>query len=170
VRGAPTAIALAVVLALASGALASGVAGAPPPSAPPSSGPPTEANLGGRIAAGAAAAQAWQGPLDGAWTLYDTRRRAILKLQITDPAGGGVLEGAWRAVGADADAAGRAAATGVLETIARQGRRLTFHLTAAGGGTDTRVSLRQHGPRSWRGWMERDGVRRPATLEKEPTS
>jgi hypothetical protein len=159
--------AVALALALASGAPAAGAAGAPPPTAPPS-GPPTEANLGGRIAAGAAAAQALQGPLDGAWTLYDARRRPILKLQITDPAGGGALEGAWRAVGADADAAGRAAPTGVLETIARQGRRLTVHLTAAGGGTDTLVSLRRHGPRSWRGWMERDGVRRPATLEKEP--
>jgi hypothetical protein len=122
--------------------------------------PPAEPNLGGRIAASAAAAQAWQGPLDGAWTLYDARRRPILTLEITDPAGGGPLEAAWRA-------AGPANAYGFVEAIERQGGgRLTLRLAPAAGGPATVITLRRVGRRAWRGGIMRDGVRRPATLER----
>jgi hypothetical protein len=138
-------IALAAALVVASGA--------------PAFAPPPEPDLGGRIAASAAAAQAWQGPLDGAWTLYDARRRPVLSLEITDPAGGGPLEGAWRA-------ADPATSSGFVEAIERRGARLTLRLAPEAGGPATLVTLRRRGSRSWRGWIMRDGVRRPATLER----
>jgi len=120
--------------------------------------PPT-ARVGGRIAASAAAAQAWQGPLDGAWTLYGARGRAILSLQITDPAGGGPLEGAWRA-------AGRGGAAGFVEAITRRGDRLTIRILGDGAaaGPDTVVTLRRRGAGLWSGWVAVGGARRPATL------
>ncbi len=127
-------------------------------------GPPEEPDLGGRIAASAAAAEAAQGPLDGAWMLYDVRRGPILALQITDPAGGGPLEAAWRAPGA----AGAGGEAGFAQAIARRGARLAFRLPPTGGHGETVVTLRRLGPRSWRGWIERDGTRRAATLEKGP--
>ena len=55
--------------------------------------------VGARIAASSQAAQALQGPLDGTWVLRDGAGRAVLILQIVDPAGGGALSAAWRAPG-----------------------------------------------------------------------
>ncbi len=53
--------------------------------------------LDSRVAQANAAAQALQGPLDGAWTLRDRREREVYALRMTDPPNGpGAGVGAWR--------------------------------------------------------------------------
>jgi hypothetical protein len=50
-----------------------------------------------RIRASAAAAESFQGPLDGAWTLVSTTGQALYAFEIVDrPGGRDPLEGAWR--------------------------------------------------------------------------
>ncbi|MGH6987258.1 MAG: hypothetical protein ACRED9_10535 [Caulobacteraceae bacterium] len=103
-----------------------------------------------RIAEGAAAAQALEGPLDGAWKVVGAKGQARLFLEITDPAGGGALSGAWRAPGASGAAP--------IANVQRSGGRLTLFL-----GTET---LRIHADRrgGWRGVLEEGGSRRPVRL------
>jgi len=106
---------------------------------------PEATDLANRMRESAAAAQALQGPLDGTWTLSDHHRRPLFVLQITDPAGGRALAGAWRR-------AGVSAAASPIDDIARQGDRLEIRF--AGGetaGETVRVRLRRRGEGAWAG-------------------
>ncbi|MGH7017503.1 MAG: hypothetical protein ACRED8_10525 [Caulobacteraceae bacterium] len=103
-----------------------------------------------RIAQGAAAAQALEGPLDGAWKVVDATGQARLFLEITDPAGGGTLSGAWRAPGASGAAP--------IANVQRSGDRLYLSL----GAETLRVRADRRG--GWRGVLEEGGLRRPVRL------
>ena len=106
-------------------------------------GAPTPDDLSRRMGQSAAAAQALQGPLDGAWILSDGRGRRLYDLQITDPAGGAVrIGGAWRD-----GATGR---TGVIDAISRRGHRLTLRLDG------TAIGLGRSGGEMWTGHMRAD--------------
>ena len=116
------------------------------------------ASVGARLRESAAAAQALRGPMDGGWTLYDRHERALLALEITDPAGGeGLLEGAWR------DLAGGGAA-GPLGAASRQRGRLTIAFTPPDGAAPSILRLTRRGPRQWSGWLSEAGHARPVTL------
>jgi hypothetical protein len=109
--------------------------------------PPNDASgLGARIRDSAAAAEAYQGDWDGAWVLKDAHGRRLFVLQITDPADGGPLAGAWR----EAGGAGR---TGWLDAIERRGAGLDFTFTKPGQKTATVVHLERRAGRSAAGWM-----------------
>ena len=115
-------------------------------------------DLATRMRESAAAAQALQGPLDGAWTLCDAHGRPLFVLQITDPAGGaGPPEGAWRRSGASA-------AAGLIDAIARRGDRLVIRL--AGDGEVARVRLRRRGDGSWSGKANENGHDIPVALRR----
>jgi hypothetical protein len=76
-----------------------------------------------RIEESAAAAQAVQGPLDGAWTLRARAGRVLFVFQMSDPPGSvGPVQGAWR------DEAG---GMGIVEFIAEGPRRLRIAIDGA---------------------------------------
>jgi hypothetical protein len=118
-------------------------------------------DLGTRIRDSDAAAQALQGPLDGAWTLCDVHRRPLFVFQITDPAGGaGRLDGAWRRSGAFAPA-------GPIDAIARRADRLAIRFTDAGeAGQVVRVRLRRRRDGAWAGAASENGHDLPVTLRR----
>jgi hypothetical protein len=100
-------------------------------------------DLGSRLSASAAAAQALLGPLDGGWTLSDARGRPLFALQITDPATGATpREGAWR------DLAGTGE-TGPVDTIERRGDRLSIRFVH--GRDAVWIRLRRRGDGAWAG-------------------
>jgi hypothetical protein len=116
-------------------------------------------DLGLRVAQSARAAQALQGPLDGAWTLRERKGRPVLLLQITDPAGGaGPLEASW------AEPDGPQGRMDPVAGIERTGRRLTIRLKRAEDGPETVATLRRRGPRAWTGWLTEAGQRRAVSL------
>jgi hypothetical protein len=141
-------IVLAAVLAAAQAAVAE----------PPALGP---AALDARIKASAAAAQSLQGPWDGSWILRDAQGRALFVFQITDPADGGPLAGAWR----EADGTG---STGWLDSITRRGDGLDLGFTPAGQSTTTTIRLERRDGRSAAGRMASAGPRRAVTLTRGP--
>ncbi len=114
--------------------------------------------LGARIAQSAQAAQALQGPLDGAWELRDARGRKLLILQIVDPAGGGPPAAAWREPG-------DGWASGYVDQIERTGGRLTIVFTRPGATEATRIRLRT-GRGGFAGSISEDGKRRIVRLAR----
>ncbi len=114
-----------------------------------------------RMKASAAAAQALQGPWDGTWVLSDAHGRRLLVFQITDPADGGPLTGAWR----EAGGAGR---TGWIDAMERRGDGLDLSVTPAGQGAPTLIRLERREARSARGWMATAGARRSVRLLRGP--
>ena len=110
-----------------------------------------------RMSAAFAAAQAWQGPLDGGWALRDARGRRLLTLQFADPPqGAGALAAAWR---------GGDGSLGVVDTVRLNGRRLT--LLYAGPTGLARLQLRRVG-RRWRGRLDEHDRIRMVTMERPP--
>jgi hypothetical protein len=107
--------------------------------------------VGVQIAASAAAAQALQGPLDGAWTLFDRRGGMLLTLQIGDPPTRGALACAWQ------DPSG---ARGFADCSRRTGG-LTVRL--AGEGV---ARLIRQGANQWRGTLIRAGHTQSITLRR----
>ncbi len=120
---------------------------------------PPAADVGARLRESGAAAQALQGPLDGTWTLRDNRGGAPLVLQITDPAGGGPLEAAWREPGA-------AGAAGLIETIARRGGRLSISFVRSDGADPVGLTLKRRGAGLWSGDLVEGRLSRPVTLRR----
>ena len=99
-----------------------------------------------RIAESAVAAQALQGPLDGAWTLRGSGGAVLFTFQMSDPPGSvGPVEGAWR------DPAG---AIGAAEFVA-DGRRLRVTVEGAAPATLVLIARRARG---WRGSLSGRGA------------
>jgi hypothetical protein len=144
-------------LALAPAALAQ----TPPPAAPtlqspgPLPGPPpTVADLAydARLLSSAAAAERFQGPLDGPWVLLAAQGE-LYAFQLTDKQGH--VEGAWR----DLRRPGDPAASGFLDQVRRTPMNLTLAFTPPGQAPVT-VAL---GP-NLRGQAEQGGRRFPVGL------
>lgn len=89
-------------------------------------GPPTGADLAydGRLRASAASAQAYQGPLEGGWTLA-AGGHDLFAFELVDRGGG--VEGAWR----DLRRPGALNASGFLHSVERNGDDLTFRFAGA---------------------------------------
>ncbi|MDE2355607.1 MAG: hypothetical protein KGL69_02520 [Alphaproteobacteria bacterium] len=117
--------------------------------------------LDGRIHGAAAAAEAEQGALDGAWVVSDLAGRARLDLVLADPArtapAGAELQGAWSSPGA-----------GAPQPIAKavhRGRRLDLRL---GPDETWRLTLRRQGREFWRGVLITPAGRTPVLLRRRP--
>jgi hypothetical protein len=106
-------------------------------------------DVGARIRDSEQAAQALQGPLDGAWVLTDAAGRNLYLFQLVDPVGGGPLQGAWR------DPSGHAphGDMGVFTDLRREGDRLIIALPPHGDAPGAVIRLRRDGRGLWRGRM-----------------
>lgn len=94
-----------------------------------------------RVQGRAQAAQARQGPLDGAWVLSGPDGAALYRFQLSDtPAQG--LEGAWRALGAEGG-------SGLFDAAERQGAAVVFRFATRGGQAS--LSLTPEAEGAWSG-------------------
>jgi len=138
-------------------------------------GPPSLRDLAydSRIRASFAAAESFQGPLDGGWTLGAAGQGDLFGLQIVDRRNR--LEGAWRdlrgrpgpdAHGPDAHSPGANSpgAHGFVDRIQRSGGAVTLSFTPADGAPVT-VALQGEG-RLLSGVMDQAGRRTPVTLRR----
>jgi len=118
-------------------------------------------NLSTRLRQSAAAAQALQGPLDGAWTLRDRGQRALYRVQITDPGGGRPLSAVWRT-------AGPGPAAGAALEIARGRRGLWITLPADPERPAVVLRLRRRAPGPWVGRLTQGRESQRVTLARAP--
>ena len=117
-----------------------------------------------RIRASDQAAQALQGPLDGAWSLYDAAGARLYAFQLVDPVGGhGPLQGAWR------DLRGREA-LGVFSELRREGDALILRLPSHGESPADSIRLRGDGHGAWRGRISGDPASRAVVLKRDVES
>lgn len=108
------------------------------------------AGLDDRLRQSVAAAEALQGPLDGAWTLVDRRGRRRLALRIVQPPPPAPTQAAWSAAGE----------LGVVDRVDLRGDHLTL---AWRGG---RLDLHRRSTGLWEGLWTRNGRAIPVTLRR----
>jgi hypothetical protein len=119
--------------------------------------------LDDRMAESAAAAQAFQGPLDGGWTLRDMRGRVLYRLQIADPPQAAApAQGAWRAP--------ETGALGALDSIARSGDQTTIVFRPEPDGRRVRIKLIRRRVGDWRGWMTSSRGRQAVQLTRDESA
>lgn len=115
-----------------------------------------------RIKSSFASAEAFQGPLDGAWTLSAADGAGLYELKLVDK-GQGVLEGAWR----DLRRPGALDASGFIDEISRDPGQLTFRFSPGEGAPVTATFKGGYGG-AWNGQLEENGQRRTVSLRKAP--
>ena len=120
--------------------------------------PSDEGAYDARRRAAFAAAEAFQGPLDGGWTLSAENEGAILDFRFVDRKDR--LEGVWR----DRRRRGPAA-SGLVESIGLRGDRLTLRFAAAPGAPDVLTLTRAAGG-GWTGELSEAGRTRAVWLSK----
>lgn len=110
------------------------------------------------------AAESYQGPLDGAWTLVSASSgQAILAFQLVDKAGGREpLEGVWRdlrhpVVPGD---------IGFIDSLARTPGSLVITLNATAHTTPVTVTLTSGPDGAWSGTMRENGAAAPVKLRR----
>jgi hypothetical protein len=123
--------------------------------------PPGERDLAyeQRIRASFAAAEGFQGPLDGGWTLA-AGADDLFALQLVDKPDR--LEGVWR----DLRRKGALSASGLVDEIQRQGQDLTLRFMARPGGKPTVATLHAEADGRWRGALEDAGQRKTVVLRR----
>lgn len=117
--------------------------------------PPTMADLAyeSRIKAAQASAQAFQGPLDGAWTLADAKGVELYVLQLTDKGRADPVEGAWREATGDEKIRKR----GLIDEVKADGSTLNLRFA------ERTASLKRRG-KVWRGQLATATGPMPVTL------
>ena len=134
----------------------------PPAPAPPSAridpAAPTDA-YDSRVQQSFAAAQSFQGPLDGGWTLSATGEGQLYALRFVDR--GGRLEAAWR----DLRRNGALGASGFVDQVERSGGRLTLGFSPIAGVRDVATLTAGVGNR-WTGQLDENGRKRAVALAK----
>jgi hypothetical protein len=112
--------------------------------------PADEQTYNARLRASEAEAQAFQGPLDGGWTL-SAGATQLYTLQFTET-GDGALQGAWR----DPRRAGGLGGSGFIDKAARKDGRLTLRFKP-GRRADVTLELGPDGV--WSGVLRQSGRR-----------
>jgi hypothetical protein len=128
-------------------------------------GPPNETALAyeARLRASVAAAQAFQGPLDGRWTLYGEDGKALYVFMFTDPPNGrGPLEAAWR----DPGKIRGMDDLGVVDVVNREGPALTLSFYPRAGSAVTRIQLQAGANGGFAGRMDQAGAVRTVSLRR----
>ena len=118
-------------------------------------GPPTPADAAydSRLRSSMASAQAFQGPMDGGWTLLAAGRELFV-FQLTDRAG--LVDGAWR----DLRRAGALDASGFFDQVERSEGGLRFWIG------ERVVALRADGEGRWTGELTEGGTSLPVALRR----
>jgi hypothetical protein len=115
------------------------------------SGNPIDARVGGSFNA----AESYQGPLDGSWTLVSASGQALLAFQLVDrPGGQSPLEGVWRdlrhpIVPGD---------IGFIDDLERGAGSLTITLRPTPGAPAVTVSLHADPTGAWTGTLHENGA------------
>jgi len=117
--------------------------------------PPTSADIAydTRIRASVAAAQGFQGPMDGGWTLSAGGRELYI-FQLVDR--DGLVEGAWR----DPRRAGATNASGFIDAVERSGADVTFRFAGVV------ATLHPSGDGRWAGKLEAAGKTESVSLRR----
>ena len=118
-----------------------------------------------RIRASFAAAEGFQGPLDGGWTLTGADGQGLYALQLVDKTDR--LEGVWR----DLRRKGALNASGLVDDIQRQGGDLVLRFSAEPGKPVTVATLHAVDSRggaegAWSGDLSESGQSRKVTLRR----
>lgn len=112
--------------------------------------PSANATFDARMRDSAAAAQALQGPLDGAWVVRGLGGGKLYILEIADPPeGAGILQAAWQSP---------EGVMGPVDAIARAGGRLNLSFSLGVGRGHVQLTLRRLSRQEWRGWMWSQGM------------
>jgi hypothetical protein len=119
------------------------------------------------------AEQALHGPLDGMWTLSAVDGPPLLLLAISDPGGAagpqgetqaGALGGAWR----DLSRANDPNASGLIDSVARDGRSVVMRIALHEGAPAATLRLTQGAEGRWRGLLvDGAGPGRAVVLERK---
>jgi hypothetical protein len=118
--------------------------------------PPTTADLAyeSRIKAAQASAQAFQGPMDGGWTLVDAKGREVYILQLADK-GRDAVEGAWREATGDETIRKR----GLIDEVKTDGTSLSLRFAE-------RTATFKRSGAVWRGELATAKGPMPVTLKR----
>jgi hypothetical protein len=123
------------------------------------SGNPIDERVGGSFNA----AESYQGPLDGSWTLVSATGQALLAFQLVDrPGGDGPLEGVWRdlrhpIVPGD---------IGFVDGLVRGPGTLSITLNPRPGTPAVTISLHTDPTGAWTGTMHENGADAPVRLRR----
>ena len=116
-----------------------------------------------RVAGSFNAAQSYQGPLDGSWTLVSATGQALLAFELVDkPGGTGPLEGVWR----DLRHPTLPGDIGFIDGLARGPGTLSITLNATPGSPAMSISLHTDPTGAWSGVMRENGVDAPVKLRR----
>jgi hypothetical protein len=122
-------------------------------------GNPIDARVGGSFNA----AESYQGPLDGSWTLVSATGQAILAFELVDrPGGEGPVEGVWR----DLRHPTVPGDIGFVDSLIRQPGALTITLNAAPGAPALTITLHTDPTGAWTGVMHENGADAPVKLRR----
>jgi hypothetical protein len=113
-----------------------------------------------RIRASFAAAEGFQGALEGGWTLATTDGQGLYALQLVDKRDR--LEGVWR----DLRRKGAIDASGLVDDIQRQGGDLTLRFAAQPGGAANVATLHAAADGGWSGDLAEGGKRWKVSLKR----
>lgn len=116
-----------------------------------------------RVAGSFNAAQSYQGPMDGSWTLVSASGQALLAFELVDkPGGGGPLEGVWR----DLRHPILPGDIGFIDGLARGPGTLSITLNASPGSPAMSISLHADPSGGWSGVMRENGIDAPVRLRR----
>jgi hypothetical protein len=108
-----------------------------------------------RIRASADAAERYQGPLDGPWTLVSTAGEKLYAFQLVDkPGGQSPLEGVWR----DLRHPSTAGDIGMIDTLTRGPGSLTLAFAARPGEPPVTIELKSDAAGFWYGDLRQGGA------------
>jgi hypothetical protein len=130
-----------------------------PPSWAQAAGNPTDERVGESFNA----AQSYQGPLDGSWTLVSDSGRALLAFQLVDrPGGQGPLEGVWR----DLRHPVIPGDIGFVDALIRGPGTLSITLNATSASQAVTITLHTDPSGGWAGVMHENGADAPVKLRR----
>jgi hypothetical protein len=140
--------ALAPMMACASLAMAQGEPGNP---------------VDARVGSSFNAAESFQGPLDGSWTLVSAAGQPIYALQLVDkPGGHDPLEGVWR----DLRRPVTPGDIGFIDSLIRGPDTLSISLNATPGAPAVTITLHTGPDGAWSGSMRENGADAPVKLRR----
>jgi hypothetical protein len=129
----------------------------PPPAVRIDPNAPTTA-YDSRVKQSFAAAESFQGPLDGGWTLSAGAEGPLYAIRFVDKAGR--VEAAWR----DLRRQGALGSSGFVEQVARDGGRLVLRFSPSDGVQD--VATLNAAAGGWTGELDENGRKRAVSLAK----
>ena len=119
--------------------------------------------IDGRVGGSFNAAESYQGPLDGSWTLVSASGQALLAFQLVDrPGGQAPLEGVWRdlrhpVVPGD---------IGFIDGLSRGPGSLSITLNPTAGAAAVNITLHADPTGAWTGTMRENGADAPVRLRR----